>query len=75
MDVLNFGDIVIFVILFVFCWVYYKYVIECGFYVFMEKFVIVDGLSVKKMFELVVLVDEKNFKCGVGLMVWYCCGC
>lgn len=74
MDVLNPGDIVILTTPLAFRWVHYKYAIEKGLNVFMEKPVIADGPSAKKMLELAKLADEKNLKCGVGLMVRHCRG-
>jgi predicted dehydrogenase len=40
----------------------------------MEKPVVADGVTAKKMFELAKQADEKNLKCGVGLMVRHCRG-
>ena len=40
----------------------------------MEKPVIADGPSAKKMLALSKKADEKNLKCGVGLMVRHCRG-
>ena len=74
MDVLNPGDIVILTTPLAFRWVHYKYAIEKGLNVFMEKPVIADGPSARKMLELAKLADEKNLKCGVGLMVRHCRG-
>ncbi|MEC8302558.1 MAG: Gfo/Idh/MocA family oxidoreductase, partial [Planctomycetota bacterium] len=73
-DVLNPGDIVILTTPLAFRWVHYKYAIEKGLNVFMEKPVIADGPSARKMLELAKLADEKNLKCGVGLMVRHCRG-
>jgi predicted dehydrogenase len=51
-----------------------QYAIDRGIHVFMEKPVIADGPSAKRMFELAKKADEKNIKCGVGLMVRHCRG-
>ena len=74
MDVLNPNDIAVFATPLAFRWVHYKYAIERGLNVFMEKPVIADGPSAKRMLELAKLADEKNLKCGVGLMVRHCRG-
>lgn len=74
MDVLRPNDIAIFATPLAFRWVHYQYAIEKGVNVFMEKPVIADGPSAKRMFELAKKADEKNLKCGVGLMVRHCRG-
>lgn len=74
MDVLRPGDIVILATPLAFRWVHYQYAIERGLHVFMEKPVIADGPSAKRMFELAKKADEKNLKSGVGLMVRHCRG-
>ena len=74
MDVLRPGDIVILATPLAFRWVHFTYAIEKGVHVFMEKPVIADGVSAKRMFELAKKADEKNLKCGVGLMVRHCRG-
>lgn len=74
MDVLRPNDIVIFATPLAFRWVHFEYAIEKGLNVFMEKPVIADGASAKRMFALAVKADEKNLKCGVGLMVRHCRG-
>ena len=74
MDVLRPNDIVILTTPLAFRWVHFKYAIERGLNVFMEKPVIADGPSAKRMFELANKADEKNLKCGVGLMVRHCRG-
>jgi predicted dehydrogenase len=51
-----------------FRWVHFKYAIEKGLNVFMEKPVAVDGPSAKKMFALAEEAEKKNLKVGVGLM-------
>ncbi len=74
MDVLKPNDIAIFATPLAFRWVHYQYAIERGLNVFMEKPLIADGPSAKRMFELAKKADEKNLKCGVGLMVRHCRG-
>jgi predicted dehydrogenase len=74
MDVLRPGDIVILATPLAFRWVHYEYAIERGLHVFMEKPVIADGASAKRMFELAKKADAKNLKSAVGLMVRHCRG-
>jgi len=74
MDCLRPGDIVILTTPPAFRWVHFKYAIEKGLNVFMEKPVTVDGPSSKRMLELAALADKKGLKCGVGLMVRHCKG-
>ena len=57
-----------------FRWVHFKYAIEKGLNVFMEKPVTVDGPTTKRMFQLAEEADKKNLKVGVGLMVRHCRG-
>lgn len=74
MDVLRPGDVVIFATPLAFRWLHFEYAIQRGLHVFMEKPVIADGPSAKRMFDLARQADEKNLKCGVGLMVRHCRG-
>jgi predicted dehydrogenase len=74
MDVLRPGDIAIFASPLAFRWVHFQYAIERGLHVFMEKPLVADGPTAKRMFELAKTADEKNLKCGVGLMVRHCRG-
>jgi predicted dehydrogenase len=74
MDVLNKGDIVILATPLAFRAQHYAYAIERGLNVFMEKPVIADGPTAKKMLELAKKADEKGIKSGVGLMVRHCRG-
>ncbi|PQO25771.1 streptomycin biosynthesis protein StrI [Blastopirellula marina] len=74
MDALNPGDIVILATPLAFRWVHYQYAIDKGLNVFMEKPVIADGPSAKKMIALAELADQKNIKSAVGLMVRHCRG-
>jgi predicted dehydrogenase len=73
-DVLRPGDIVILATPLAFRWVHYQYAIDRGVNVFMEKPVIADGPSAKRMLELAKKADEKNIKSAVGLMVRHCRG-
>ncbi|TWT29417.1 Gfo/Idh/MocA family protein [Blastopirellula retiformator] len=74
MDALNPGDVVILATPLAFRWVHYTYAIEKGLNVFMEKPVIADGPSAKRMLALAEKADEKNLKSAVGLMVRHCRG-
>jgi predicted dehydrogenase len=74
MDVLRPGDVVILATPLAFRWVHYQYAIERGLNVFMEKPVIADGASAKRMFDLAKKADAKNLKSAVGLMVRHCRG-
>ncbi len=68
MDCLRPGDIAIFATPPAFRWVHFKYAIEKGLHVFMEKPVTVDGPTTKRMIELAKQADAKGLKVGVGLM-------
>ena len=72
MDSLKKGDIVILTTPPAFRWVQFKYAIERGLNVFMEKPVTVDGPTTRKMFELYEESIKKNLKVGVGLMCRHC---
>ncbi|PQO40467.1 gfo/Idh/MocA family oxidoreductase [Bremerella cremea] len=74
MDALNPGDVVILATPLAFRWVHYTYAIDRGLNVFMEKPVIADGPSAKRMIALAELADQKNIKSAVGLMVRHCRG-
>jgi predicted dehydrogenase len=74
MDTLRPGDIAMFATPLAFRWVHFKYAIEKGLHVFMEKPVIADGPSAKRMLDLSAQADAKNLKCAVGLMVRHCRG-
>jgi len=50
----------------------FKYAIDRGLHVFMEKPVTADGPNSRRMIELAAEADKKNLKCGVGLMVRHC---
>jgi len=72
MDCLKPGDVVILATPPAFRWVMFKYAIEKGLNVFMEKPVSVDGPSSKKMFALAEEADKKGLKVAVGLMCRHC---
>jgi len=72
MDCLRPGDVAIFATPPAFRWVHFKYAIDKGLNVFMEKPVTVDGPTSKKMFALAEEADKKNLKVGVGLMCRHC---
>jgi predicted dehydrogenase len=72
MDCLRPGDVAILTSPPAFRWVMFKYAIEKGLNVFMEKPVTIDGPTSKKMFELGKLSVERNLKVGVGLMCRHC---
>lgn len=74
MDVLRPGDIVILATPLAFRGVHFQYAIDKGLHVFMEKPVTADGPTSARMLELSAKADEKNLKCGVGLMVRHCRG-
>ena len=68
MDSLKRGDIVILTTPLAFRWVHFKYAIEKGLNVFMEKPVTADGPCSRRMLELAKEASAKGLKCGVGLM-------
>ncbi|MCA9299115.1 MAG: Gfo/Idh/MocA family oxidoreductase, partial [Phycisphaerales bacterium] len=68
MDCLRPGDVVILTTPPAFRWVHFKYAIERGLHVFMEKPLCVDGPTSRRMLELADLSEQKNLKVGVGLM-------
>ena len=72
MDCLRPGDVVILTTPPAFRWVQFKYAIEKGLNVFMEKPTTVDGPSTRKMLELAAESEKKNLKVGVGLMCRHC---
>lgn len=67
MDCLKKGDIAIFTTPLAFRWVHFKYAIEKGLNVFMEKPVTADGPSSRKMLELSKEADAKGLRVAVGL--------
>jgi predicted dehydrogenase len=72
MDCLRKGDVAIFATPPAFRWVHFRYAIEKGLNVFMEKPVTVDGSSTRKMFTLADESEKKGLKVGVGLMCRHC---
>ncbi len=68
MDSLKTGDVAIFTTPLAFRWVHFGYAIEKGLNVFMEKPLIADGISAKKMYALAEEAQKKDLKVGVGLM-------
>lgn len=68
MDCLRPGDVVILATPPAFRWVHFKYAVERGLNVFMEKPLSVDGPSSRKMLELAEEAGRKNLKVAVGLM-------
>ncbi len=68
MDSLKPGGVAIFTTPLAFRWVHFQYAIEKGLNVFMEKPVIADAPSAKKMYALAEESVKKNLKVGVGLM-------
>ncbi len=67
-DALKKGDVAIFTTPLAFRWVHFKYAIEKGINVFMEKPITADGPTSRRMLELNKLAKAKNLKVGVGLM-------
>ena len=72
MDALRPGDIAILATPPAFRWVQFKYAIERGLNVFMEKPVSVDGPTSKRMLALGEEATKRNLKVGVGLMCRHC---
>jgi predicted dehydrogenase len=68
MDSLKKGDVAIFTTPLAFRWVHFKYAIEKGLNVFMEKPVTADGPTSRRMLELAEQASARNMKVGVGLM-------
>jgi len=71
-DSLKPGDVVLLTTPPAFRWVQFKYAIEKGVNVFMEKPICVDAPSGKRMLELGEEAKKKNLKVGVGLMCRHC---
>jgi predicted dehydrogenase len=67
-DCLKPGDVAIMATPPAFRWVHFKYAIDKGVHVFMEKPLTVDGPTSKKMFALADEADKKGIKAAVGLM-------
>ena len=71
-DCLKPGDIVIMTTPLAFRWVHFKYAIEKGVNVFMEKPLTADGPTSRRMLDLAEQAKAKNLKVGVGLMCRHC---
>ena len=71
-DSLKPGGIAIFTTPVAFRWVHYKYAIEKGINVFMEKPISTDGPTTRRMIDLNKLAMAKNMKVAVGLMCRHC---
>jgi predicted dehydrogenase len=72
MDCLRPGDVVILTTPVAFRWVHFRYAIQKGLHVFMEKPISVDGPSTRRMLQLGEEARQKNLKVGVGLMCRHC---
>ncbi|MEM1067671.1 MAG: Gfo/Idh/MocA family oxidoreductase [Planctomycetota bacterium] len=72
MDLLKPGDVVILATPPAFRWVHFRYAVEKGLNVFMEKPVTVDAPTSLRMLELNKTAKEKNLKVAVGLMCRHC---
>ena len=71
-DCLRPGDVAIFATPLAFRWVHFKYAIEKGVNVFMEKPLTADGPTTRRMIELAEKASAKNLKVAVGLMCRHC---
>lgn len=67
MDCLKKGDVAIFTTPLAFRWVHFKYAIEKGLNVFMEKPLTADGPTSRRMLKLAEEASAKKLKVGVGL--------
>ena len=72
MDCLKPGDVAILATPPAFRWVHFRYAIDRGLNVFMEKPVSVDGPTTRRMIALGEEAGRKNLKVGVGLMIRHC---
>lgn len=72
MDCLRPGDVVILATPPAFRWPHFRYAIDKGLNVFMEKPTTVDGPSTRRMLALAAESEQKNLKVGVGLMCRHC---
>jgi len=72
MECLRPGDVVILTTPVAFRWVHFRHAIEKGINVFMEKPVVVDGPSTRRMLDLAEQSQRKGLKVGVGLMCRHC---
>jgi predicted dehydrogenase len=67
MDCLKKGDVAIFTTPLAFRWVHFKYAVEKGLNVFMEKPITADGPTSRRMLKLAEEATAKKLKVGVGL--------
>jgi predicted dehydrogenase len=74
MDCLRPGDVAILATPPAFRWVHFRYAIDKGLNVFMEKPVTVDGPTTRRMLALAEESEKKGLKVGVGLMIRHCRG-
>ena len=72
MDCLEPGDVAIFTTPLAFRWVHFRYAIEKGINVFMEKPVTADAPTSRRMLEMNKQAIDKNMKVAVGLMCRHC---
>ncbi|HVJ81106.1 MAG TPA: Gfo/Idh/MocA family oxidoreductase [Planctomycetia bacterium] len=72
MDCLKKGDVVILATPLAFRGIHFKYAIEKGLNVFMEKPITADGPTSRVMFGLAEESEKKGIKVGVGLMCRHC---
>jgi len=72
MDCLKPGDVAILATPPAFRWPHFRYAIDRGLNVFMEKPVSVDGPTTRRMIALGEEAARKNLKVGVGLMIRHC---
>src|SRR6187431_2902693 len=68
MDALRPGDVAIFTTPLAFRWVHFQYAIEKGINVFMEKPLIADGPTARRMYKFAEESERRGLKVGVGLM-------
>lgn len=72
LDQLRPGDIALFATPLAFRAPHFRYAIEKGLNVFMEKPLSADGPTSRQLLDLAQQASDKNLKCGVGLMVRHC---
>jgi predicted dehydrogenase len=72
MDMLSPGDVAICATPLAFRWVHFKYAIEKGINIFMEKPVCADGPTAKRLLALNVEAKKKGIKVAIGLMCRHC---
>jgi len=72
MDMLKPGDVAIVATPLAFRWVHFKYAIEKGINIFMEKPLSADGPTAKRMLALNEEAKKKGIKVAVGLMCRHC---